>query len=167
MESRAKLLGHPVHQVLVTLPIGALVFSVASDVLHTLRGERKYASAARQALDFTLVTGLAAIPFGAVDWLAIERSTRARRVGALHALGNVAVVGLFAASRLLRREGRAPARAKWLSAAGFALSGATAWLGGELVDTHGIGVYERARLDAPSALERKRHARLAASSPSV
>jgi uncharacterized membrane protein len=147
MESRAKLLGHPVHQMLITFPIGAFGFSVASDALHTFSGERRYAEAATQALDFGLVTAALAIPFGAVDWFAIPHRTRAKRVGLWHALGNTAVVGLLGASRLLRARGDRSSAAKWLSGAGFLLSGVTAWLGGELVDRHGIGVHDEYAID--------------------
>lgn len=152
MESRVKVLGHPAHQIMVMFPIGALGLSVVSDALHTLKGRRLYASTARLALDYGLVTAAAAAPFGVIDWLGIGRRTRAKRVGALHAVGNLAVLGLFAASRLLRTGERAPAPAKWLSGAGLALSGATAWLGGELVNRHGIGVSDVIGQDLPSSL---------------
>jgi uncharacterized membrane protein len=39
-----------------------------------------------------------------------------------------------------------------LSFVGFALAGLTGWLGGELVDRHGVGVDDGANLDAPSSL---------------
>lgn len=140
MESRAKLFGHPVHQMLVTFPIGAFGFSVASDVLHGYLGPRKFAQAATQALNFGLLSAALAIPFGAADFLAIPRGTRARRIGIWHAVGNVAMLGLFGASRVLRARRRSRAAAKWLSGSAFFLSGVTAWLGGELVDRYGIGV---------------------------
>lgn len=146
MESRAKLFGHPVHQMLVTFPIGAFGFSVASDVLHGYLGQRRFAHAATQALDFGLISAALAIPFGAADFLAIPRGTRAWRVGLGHAVGNTAMLGLFAASRVLRARGSSPRAAKWLSGSAFLLSGVAAWLGGELVDRHGIGV----ELEEPS-----------------
>lgn len=154
MESRVKLFGHPAHQILVMFPIGALGFSVVSDALHTWNGQRRHASAARLALDYSLATAAAAVPFGAIDWLGIGRNTRAKRVGAFHALGNVAVLGLFTASRLLRAGDRAPRQAKWLSGAGLLLSGVTAWLGTELVNRHGIGVHDVVGQNAPSSLHR-------------
>jgi uncharacterized membrane protein len=140
MESRAKLLGHPVHQALIAFPLGALGFSVAGDALHTWSGKRSHAEAARLALDFGLASAALAAPFGLIDWLAIEPSTRAKRVGLWHGVGNAVLLGVFAASRLQRSPGRAPVSAKLLSGAGFLLSGLTAWLGGELVVRHGIGV---------------------------
>src|SRR5690606_9177269 len=97
MESRTQVLGHAAHPILVTVPIGALTFSVVSDLLHTWSGERRHAEAATQALGFGLMTAAVAAPFGTIDWLAIRPSTRAKRVGLWHGLGNVAVLGLFGA----------------------------------------------------------------------
>jgi uncharacterized membrane protein len=139
MESRAKLFGHPVHQMLVTFPIGAFGFSVASDALHGLTGERKYSEAARLALDFGLAASAVAMPFGWIDWFAIPTGTRPKRLGLWHAVGNLTMVGLFGVSRWLRARDD-QASAKLVSGAAFVLSGVGAWLGGELVDRHGIGV---------------------------
>jgi uncharacterized membrane protein len=96
---------------------------------------------------------LAAV-FGLVDWLAIPKGTRAKRIGALHGIGNVIVTGLFAVSWLLRYDTpTAPgALAIVLSIAGVGLALVTGWLGGELVDRLGVGVDDDAHLDAPSSL---------------
>ena len=139
MESRAKLFGHPVHQMLVTFPIGAFGLSVAGDALHALTGERKYADAAELAIDFGLVSSLAAMPFGWLDWRAIPAGTRPKRLGLWHAIGNLTMVGLFGVSRWLRDRDELTS-AKLVSGGAFMLSGVGAWLGGELVDRHGIGV---------------------------
>jgi uncharacterized membrane protein len=140
MESRVKIFGHPVHQVLVSFPLGGLGFAAVSDALHARSGQHEHALSARRALDFSLITAAVAAPFGVLDWLAIPPHTRAKRVGAAHGLGNIAVLGLVAASRMLRGGGSAPLSAKLLSVAGVALSGLTAWLGGELINRHGIGL---------------------------
>lgn len=164
MESRAKILGHPAHQMLVVFPLGMLAWSVVCDGAAIATGDRGWARGARRALGGGLLAALVAAPFGLVDYLAIPRGTRAKRVGALHGLGNVAVLGLFGASFALRqREARRAARTGAeeeasalpiaLSGAGFALSGATAWLGGELVDRLGVGVDTPTSLDRASSLE--------------
>lgn len=142
MDSRIKVLGHAPHPMLVMFPLGALGFSVASDALHTCLGARRYAEAARQAIDFGLATGVVAAPFGTIDWLAIPRGTRAKRLGLWHGLGNAALLGLFAASRLLRSRRVDDPAAKWLSAGGLLLAGVAGWLGAELVEHHGIGIPE-------------------------
>ncbi|MER7333619.1 MULTISPECIES: DUF2231 domain-containing protein [unclassified Micromonospora] len=46
--------------------------------------------------------GLVAAVFGFTDWRAIPFGTRAKRIGAIHGIGNVVVVLLFAVSWLAR-----------------------------------------------------------------
>lgn len=151
MESRAKFAGHPIHQMMVTFPIGAFGLAVTSDVLGAARSAKRYESTAAMAINFGLISAALAVPFGLVDWLAIPRGTRARRVGLWHAIGNASLLGLFAGSRLLRARGDLRG-ARWLSGAGMLLGGLTAWLGGELVTRHGIGVHDQLGFDAPRAL---------------
>src|SRR5690606_1973332 len=93
-------------------------------------------------------------PFGLIDWLAIPRNTRARRVGAMHGLGNVVVLALFGVSLLLRWDPphEPGAAAIALALCGAALAVVTGWLGGELVDRLGVGVDDGAHLNAPSSL---------------
>jgi uncharacterized membrane protein len=155
MESRAQFLGHPVHQILVELPIGAFVFAVTCDALGAVTRKRAFVPAARLALDFGLVTAVGAAPFGLIDWLAIRPGTRAKRVGLAHALGNLVALGLFASARTLRGHRRPVGAARWLAAAGLSVSGVTAWLGGELINRHGIGVHDLIGEDAPSSLSRQ------------
>src|SRR4029079_2131997 len=97
-------------------------------------------------------------PFGFIDWLAVPSGTRAKRIGAVHGIGNVVVVLLFAASWWMR--GNAPespaSLALALSFSGGVLSLITGWLGGELVDRLAIGVDENAHVDAPSSLRTRR-----------
>lgn len=101
-----------------------------------------------------MLSGLLAAVFGFADWTKIPAGTRAKRVGALHGAGNVAVVALFSLSWLLRRDAPTDPEtlAVVLSLAGGGLSMATGWLGGELVDRLGIGVDPGAHPDSPSSL---------------
>jgi uncharacterized membrane protein len=155
MEARAKVLGHPIHQMLIPFPLGVLGMSVVFDLIALAMGRHvPLFTAAYYMIAAGVVSGLLAAVFGAVDFMAIPRDTRAKRIGAMHGIGNVIVVVLFAGSWLLRRDHPADpgAIAIALSLAGFALSGLTGWLGGELVDRLSVGVDDGAHLDAPSSL---------------
>ena len=158
MESRAKLFGHPIHQMLVAFPLGLLVTALLFDVLHLVTGNGYWADIAYCMIAAGVVTGLLAAPFGFIDWLAIPSGTRARRVGALHGLGNVVVILLYASSWLLRSEnpGASPTLAFVLAFLGGGLALFTGWLGGELVDRLGVGVDDGANVDAPSSLSTRR-----------
>ena len=154
MESRAKLAGHPVHQMLIVFPLGLLATAVVFDVISLVTGTPVWARTAFYMIGAGVVTGLAAAIPGTVDWLAIPRGTRAKRIGLIHGVGNVIVVALFALSWYLRRDQPAdpPTGAVVAGLLGAGLSVVTAWLGGELVDRLGVGVYDGAHLDAPSSL---------------
>src|SRR5512133_1540936 len=148
MESRAKLFGHPIHQMLVVFPLGLLAMAVVFDLVSLALAQGYWSETAYPMIAAGVVTGLLAAPFGAIDWLAIPSGTRAKRVGAIHGLGNVVVVGLFAASWLLRYD--QPTVPGWgsfsLSLIAVLLALFTGWLGGELVDRLGIGVDDRANV---------------------
>lgn len=154
MESRAKLLGHPIHQMLIVFPLGLLATAVIIDIVYFASRALIFAEVSYYLVIAGLIGGVVAAPFGFVDWLAIPRGTRAKRVGALHGSGNVVVLLLFLGSALLRADlpSEPPALAYVCSFAGAALALVTAWLGGELVDRLGIGVSDGAHVDAPSSL---------------
>ena len=158
MESRAKLFGHPVHPMLVVLPLGLFIFALLCDIAYLTTSDAGFATVAYWDIAGGIVFGLFAALFGAVDWLAIPRGTRAKAIGIWHGLGNVIVVALFAANWWTRANapGYLPsAAAVALSFVAVGLGAVTGWLGGELVDRLGVGVDEGAHLDAPSSLSHR------------
>jgi len=159
MESRAKLFGHPIHPMLIVFPLGLFIASVIFDVLYLATGYAVFADVAYWNIVGGIIGGLAAAVFGLIDYLAIPEGTRARRIGLLHGLGNVAVIGLFALSLWIRwsaGEVAPPLLALAFSFVGVGLGAIAGWLGGELVDRLGVGVDEGAHLDAPSSLTHER-----------
>jgi len=158
MESHAKLLGHPIHQMLIVFPLGLLATSNIFDAIAAATDNEKLSETGHTMMGAGVVSGLAAAVPGLIDFIAIPEDTRAKRIGLVHGVGNVAVTGLYAASWLLRREDpRTPSRAAiGLAAAGGALALLTGWLGGELVDRLGVGVSDDAHLNAPNSLRRER-----------
>ena len=91
-------LGHPLHPVLVQVPVGSWVSAGLLDAIPPLR----------PAATLLIGTGVAAaVPAalsGAADWS--EQSAGVRRLGALHAVLNTAALGLYAGSLVARRNGR-------------------------------------------------------------
>ena len=149
-----KLLGHPVHQALISFPLGLLGGAVIFDVIAIVFGSTSLLTASYYMIAAGVVAGLVAAPFGLVDWVGIPPNTRAKFIGAVHGLGNALVLVLFAASWLIRRpDAVSPSGAGFgFSFGGFLLALVTGWLGGELVDRLGIGVDEGANVNAPSSL---------------
>ena len=158
MRSKARFLGHSVHQMLVVFPLGLLATAVVFDIIH-LVGVCEIMAAVAFWMMAGLVGALLAAPFGLIDWMHIPHGTRAKRIGAMHGGGNVLVLLLFAASWFSRDTGYAPSVGDMVwSFAGAALALVTAWLGGELVDRLGIGVDDDANVNAPNSLSRRREA---------
>lgn len=157
MEARAKLFGHPIHQMLIAFPLGLLGGSIVFDLIYLATKSGRCADTAFGVIAVGVITGLAAAVFGLIDWLGIPSGTRAKRIGLLHGGGNVVVVVLFIVSWLLRKPApqSPPMLAIILSFIGVALAVITGWLGGELVDRLGVGVHDGAHLDAPSSLSGK------------
>lgn len=154
MEARAKLFGHPVHQMLIVLPLGLLTGVIIFDVIGLLAAGDQWTIVSYWLIPAGVLAGLLAAVFGFADWTKIPSGTRARSVGALHGVGNVVVVALFAASWLVRGDASADPSglAFVLSFAGGGLAMFTGWLGGELVARLSVGVDDGAHLNAPSSL---------------
>src|SRR4051812_44280050 len=155
MESRTKLLGHPIHPMLIVLPLGLLGMAVVFDIIYLVGGDETFANVAFWDITAGILGGLAAALFGLIDWLAIPKDTRARRIGLIHGTGNFVIVLLFLASWLLRLPDHsyAPNLLPFvLGLIGVGMALGTAWLGGELVYRLRVGVDDGANLDAPSSL---------------
>ncbi len=126
---RGSWLGHPVHPLLVTMPIGAWTSAAV------LRATGHYESAQRLVLIGlwatapTVVTGLAEVP---------GLNRRQRRVALVHSAANTVGSVLFLGAYL--RRGR-PLDATILGAAGLATVSAGGALGGHLSYALGAGVH--------------------------
>lgn len=154
MKSRARLLGHAIHPILIVFPLGLLITGVVFDAIFLLRENPEMARVAYWMIAAGIIGGIVAAPFGFIDWLAIPSSTRAKTIGAMHGLSNAAALVLFIGSWWMRSD--APARpettASILSFIGLAVAALGGWLGGELVERLGVGVDEGANVDAPNSL---------------
>jgi nitrite reductase/ring-hydroxylating ferredoxin subunit/uncharacterized membrane protein len=138
-------LGHPLHPVVTDIPVGAWTTVLALDLAD--RGDAGMRRAARYAVGVGLAGALASAVTGLTDWS--ETSGRARRVGLVHGLLNVAATALFTASWIARRDGSRPA-GRATAWAGYLIAAGSAYLGGELVFGQRIGV-THAAIEEPEA----------------
>lgn len=154
MESRAKILGHAIHPILIVFPLGLLATGVVFDIIYLIWGDATFATVAYWMIAAGIIGGFLAAPFGTIDWLAIPSGTRAKSVGLWHGATNAVVLLLFIGSWWLRSDApqSAGTLAYILSFAGAGLALLGGWLGGELVERLGVGVDEGAHLDAPNSL---------------
>ncbi|GIE92319.1 Ferredoxin subunit of nitrite reductase or a ring-hydroxylating dioxygenase [Actinoplanes regularis] len=128
-------LGHPLHPVLVQVPVGAFVSTAILDLLPGRRG------APAPLLAVGIAATAPAVAAGWLDWSQMTRDRR--RVGLVHAGANVVALGLYTASLLARRSGRT-ARGKLLGYAGLTVAGLGAYLGGHLAYAQAGGTNQAA-----------------------
>ncbi len=155
MESKAKAFGHPIHPMLIVLPLGLFIAAIVSDIIFLITQISFFPVVSFYDIAGGIIGGLLAAIFGFRDWLAIPGNTRAKRIGAFHGAGNVILVVLFLASWFIRLGNPGftpPLLALIFSFAGIILGTITAWLGGELVYRLDVAVDRGANLDAPNSL---------------
>jgi nitrite reductase/ring-hydroxylating ferredoxin subunit/uncharacterized membrane protein len=126
-------LGHPLHPVLTDVTIGAWM---SAGMLDVVGGERS-ADAARRLIGLGVLSAGPTTLAGWSDWADTEGEER--RAGIGHALGNTAAIAAFGLSWVARRAGHR-ALGVALSTAGTGIASATAYIGGHLVYSRGVGV---------------------------
>ena len=145
-------LGHPVHPPLASLTTGAIGTTVALDAMSLLPGkpatEMLDASRfAQRALGLGILANFAAAATGVTDWQ--HTHEKDRRIGLVHGVLNLVATALYIQSWRDRRRGR-HLRGIVTSAAGYAITSGSGFLGGALVFGSGIGIDqsgERLRID--------------------
>jgi uncharacterized membrane protein len=141
MSSPASIKGHPLHPILVALPIGLWIFSIVCDLIF------KFGSANpvwNEVAFYTLAGGivgalLAALP-GLIDLLSIENA-KSKLIGIWHMIVNLIAVVLYCVNFWLRLHlapgDNLPVILSVVAVIFFITGG---WLGGELVYIRGVAV---------------------------
>jgi uncharacterized membrane protein len=138
--------GHPVHPILVTLPIGAWVCSFIFDLVSYGSSEpRIWSVGSMWLILFGVIGAGVAAFFGVLDLLNLPRRTAAFKTGALHAFLNSTALLVFLMDFIWRfntREGwdSAPAGPLVLSIIGLAMISVSGFLGGKLAYRYGVRV---------------------------
>src|SRR5438067_9987124 len=71
MESKAKLLGHPIHPMLIVFPLGLLATAVAFDIVALSTSDGSWFRISFWMIAAGIIGGLLSAVFGLVDWIAI------------------------------------------------------------------------------------------------
>lgn len=132
-------LHEPLHVVMTDVPVGSWTAAVVFDTIAAVSDSRTMDHAADACVLLGLAGAVGAAITGANDWAEIKEPAP-RRIGAVHALLNVAATGLFAWSALSRRKSGSRTKARSIAALGYVLVSVSAHLGGNLIYEHGIGV---------------------------
>lgn len=134
---------HPIHPMLVPLPIGFFVGALLTDLAYAATANPFWAEASLWLVAAGLVGGAAAATAGLVDFLGSPR-IRGLYHAWYHLISNGLALALALVSLILRIAlGASEAVLPWglvLSAIVLALVTFAGWHGGEMVFGHGVGM---------------------------
>ena len=132
-------LHEPLHSVIVTVPLGAWTAALLFDTIGAVGESEKFNFAADASVVVGLFGAVGASVTGTHDWAEVKREAP-RKVGAVHAVLNVAASALFIGSLVQRRKNGSRAWARGLATIGYVIISVSSPLGGNMIYEHGIGV---------------------------
>jgi uncharacterized membrane protein len=140
MRTPASIAGHPVHPMLVTIPIGLWVFSLVCDLIHAAGSSNPaWTTVALYTMGGGIIGALLAAVPGLIDLLSLPPGPR--KTALIHMAINLTVVALFVINFWLRLANPGnPGGLVWLSLISIGLLAISGWLGGKMVFVHGIAV---------------------------
>jgi uncharacterized membrane protein len=140
MASPASIKKHPVHPMLVGLPIGLWVFALVCDVVAVAGGSAVWSTIAFYCVAAGIGGAVMAAVPGLVDYFSIDEAEM-KRIANFHLIANSVALLIFAVNlwaRLALPAGsRVPLILSLLGVAGIGIGG---WLGGEMVYVKGMAV---------------------------
>lgn len=140
--STAQIGGHPIHPMLVPIPITCFVGTWVTDVVYWRTATIMWADMSAWLLTVGLVVSIFVVLAGLIDFLG-DRRIRALRPASIHGLGNAVVIGLSIINAFVH------SRDAYTSVVptGLILSSivvlillVTGWNGWTMVYRHGVGV---------------------------
>jgi nitrite reductase/ring-hydroxylating ferredoxin subunit/uncharacterized membrane protein len=134
--------GDPLHPPLTDVVIGSWTSAVALDWL----AGRDAQPAANRLIGLGVLAAIPTAAAGLSDWSDVTGP--ARRVGVVHAAGNVLGLSLFSLSWLARKRGHRN-KGRFLALLGMGVASAAGYLGGHLSFERGIGVNQTVFLPSP------------------
>lgn len=140
MSTRASVHNHPIHPMVIVLPVGLWVFAVFCYAIFLLSGVLVWRTVSLYAMGGGVVGGaIAAIP-GTIDFLSLPKS-RVQTIALTHMIVNIVALTIFLIALLLAIFWEGHTVAPFLlSLLGLLAVGVGGWLGGSLVYEHGVGV---------------------------
>jgi uncharacterized membrane protein len=136
--------GHPMHPTLVTIPIGAWTASLIFDIVALFgSNDAPFLIGAQWLVGIGILGALAAAVFGLMDFMTLAQGTAAHRTAIIHMSLNLTAVALFAISFFLRLGDDKQEFSLVpfiLSVVGYAVVGASGYLGGKLAYHYGVRV---------------------------
>jgi uncharacterized membrane protein len=142
MRTPARIARHPIHPMLVPIPIGLWIFAFLCDLAFVFGvGASHWFTISFYAMVVGLIGALVAAIPGTIDMLSLRGAPK--KIALVHMALNLTVVALFAVNLVLRINGAEVAGLPLaLSVIAITLLAASGWLGGQMVYVHRVGVEE-------------------------
>ena len=141
MKDIARVGNHPIHPMLVPLPIGLWIFSLVTDIIYRINGNEVWSTVTYYAMAGGIIGALLAALPGFVDILALKAS-QVKKIAIWHMLINVSALVLFCVNLYLRTGAPDTIAPFVLSIVGVLFIIVSGWLGGHMVYVHGLAVDE-------------------------
>lgn len=137
--------GHPLHPILVTIPIGTWAASLIFDIIALVNDDDRTAFllGAQVLIVIGIIGAVLAAVFGLIDLSTLAKDTAARKTGLTHMAINLTVVVLFLINYFVRAAGGfddVSVAGLILTIIGLLALGVSGWLGGKLAYRYGVRV---------------------------
>jgi uncharacterized membrane protein len=142
---QGRFMNHPLHPLVVHLPVGLWVASLACDIIYKINGNASLAVTSFYCLFFGGIGALLAIPPGLAEYVDLPRGGQPRRIATKHFILNAVILVAVVINLALRYrlQGGVPGFVTdgqlALSIASVLALGYSGYLGGQLVYRHGLG----------------------------
>lgn len=153
MKSSIRVANHPLHPMLVPIPIACFLLTLIGDLAYAGTNNPFWYFFSTWTMGIGVIGGLLAALPGLADYVSVVPH-QAKKQATTHMILNLGIVGLFIVNLALRAFTTASTGANWwLSLALTVVANAAllyaGWLGGELVYRHRIGVEEGETREGP------------------
>ena len=140
MRTPASIAGHPIHPMLVPVPIGCFVVSLVCDLTFVLgAGATHWATISFWTMLFGIVAAVIAAVPGVIDMLSLRGTPK--KLALAHMALNITIVVLYAMNFGMRLNGGAIAGLPLAFTIGaILLLVVSGWLGGHMVYVHRVAV---------------------------
>lgn len=153
MKSKAAINGHPMHPMVVPVPIGAWALALIGDLIFASTANTFWYQFSYYAMLVGLIGALTAAVLGFIDFFGVKMSEAGYRSAKTHMTLNLIVTVVYAVNLWLRSDFKATTGSAWtlvfaLSVLSFLTLAVSGWIGGELSYRHKVGILEHADAEA-------------------
>lgn len=139
--STARIGAHPIHPMLVPIPIACFVGTLLTDITYAMTAEMTWSDFSAWLITIGVIVGWIAAIVGAVDFFA-SRAIRNLQAAVIHAVGNLVVLVIATFNMLVHTHDAWTSVVPWgltLSVVTVLLLTVTGWMGWAMVYRYRVG----------------------------